>query len=235
MIESVFAGVFSALWLGILTSISPCPLATNIAAVSYLARRVDSVWRIVLGGLLYTAGRMLTYSVLAFMIVQALINVTSLSMFLQNNMNRLLGPVLIVIGMVLLDMIPVTVPGFGIGEKFQERVDRSGLLGAGFLGILFSLSFCPVSAALFFGALIPVMMRGETSLMSGLLLPSLYGIGTGLPVLVFAFIVAFSMHAAGKVFARLQFFEKYARRITGVIFIVIGLYMSLKYIFGLFN
>jgi cytochrome c biogenesis protein CcdA len=218
----------SALWLGILTSISPCPLAMNITAISYVGRRVDSPRRVLGAGLFYTAGRALTYTVLGALLVASLLSAPRLSHLLQKNMNLALGPLLIIIGMVLLELISFSRRGGGVSDRMQQRVDRLGMWGALLLGIVFALSFCPVSAALFFGSLLALAVRHE----SGVILPAVYGIGTGLPVLVFAILIAFGANRMGKAYNSMAAFEFWARRITGTVFIAAGIYYSLTHIFG---
>ena len=220
--------VASALWLGILTSISPCPLAMNITAISYVGRRVDDPRRVLGAGLFYTAGRALTYTVLGALLVASLLAAPRLSHILQKYMNLALGPLLIIIGMVLLELISFSRRGGGVSDRMQRRVDRLGMWGALLLGIVFALSFCPVSAALFFGSLLALAVRHE----SGVILPAVYGIGTGLPVLVFAILIAFGANRMGKAYNNLAAFEFWARRITGAVFIAAGIYYSLTYIFG---
>lgn len=222
-------GVASALWLGILTSISPCPLATNIAAISFIGNRVGSTRRVIWSGFLYTAGRMIAYLTLGILTVAGIMSIPGVSNFLQRYMSKLLGPLLIIVGIVLLELIHINISGgASSGEKIQKAAERSGIWGAGLLGLLFALSFCPISAALFFGSLIPLSVRHKSIFM----LPSLYGIGTGLPVIVFAFLIALGTQAVGKAFNMLTRIEWWARRITGVIFIAVGIYYSLVYVFG---
>ena len=226
MTEHIFEAT-AALWLGILTSISPCPLATNIAAISYIGRRVDSFREVFLSGLLYTLGRMLAYLALAIVLVASVLSVPQISMFLQKYMHILLGPILILVGMFLLGLIQFSMGNSGISEKTQKRVDSLGIWGALFLGFVFALSFCPTSAALFFGSLIPLSLKANSSVA----LPVIYGAGTALPVLVFAVLIALSAQSVGKAFNVLSKIEWWARRITGGIFLLIGIYFSLKYIF----
>ena len=224
-------GAATALWLGILTSISPCPLATNIAAVSFVGRRVGHPRQVLLAGFLYTLGRSLTYLVLGTLLVSSILSAPQLSHVLQEYMNKIIGPILILAGMFLLEMLSINLSGSGIGEVMQRRVETWGIWGGGVLGIFFALSFCPVSAALFFGSLIPMaVVRG-----SGVLLPSLYGVGTGLPVFVFALLIALGTGSVGRMFDRLSQVERWARRVTGIIFIVVGIYYSLAHIFGVFH
>lgn len=226
--ESVVAGLASAIWLGILTSISPCPLATNIAAISYIGRRLDSPGRIAAAGALYTLGRTLAYVALGIVLVAGIFSLPELSRFLQKYMNQILGPVLIIAGMFLLNLLTYAGSGSRLGENMQGRIARWGLGGSVPLGFVFALSFCPVSAALFFGSLIPLALEVH----SPVLLPLGYGIGTALPVLVVSFVVGLSVSSIGRVFDQLTRIEKWARRMTGVVFVVVGLYLSLKYVFN---
>lgn len=222
--------VASAFWLGILTSISPCPMATNIAAISFVGRRVESPFKVFLAGLLYTAGRTVTYLGLGILLVSSLLSAPYVSHVLQKYMNKLLGPILILVGMLLLELINFNLSGSGVTEKMQKRVEALGLLGALFLGVVFALSFCPISAALFFGSLLPVAIRCE----SVVIIPSAYGVATGLPVLVFAVLIAAGAKSVGRTYNKLAAFERWARRITGAIFILVGIYYCLTHIFGLF-
>ena len=218
----------SAFWLGVLTSISPCPLATNIAAISFVGRRLENPRLVLLGGLLYTLGRALAYGIVGMLLVSSLLNAPVVSHILQKYLNQILGPLLIVIGMFLLELLSFGGGSGGLSTRLQERAARHGIWGAIILGFLFALSFCPISAALFFGSLIPLAVANESSL----LLPTIYGIGTGLPVLVVAIVVALGAKSIGTAFRKLSEFEKWARRITGIVFIGVGIYLTLVYVFG---
>ena len=219
----------SAFWLGLLTAISPCPLATNIAAISFIGRQVGNRRAVLASGLLYTLGRALTYVVLGAILAGGLMAVSEASRFLQKYMNEILGPVMILLGMVLLGWIGSGLSMNLAGERVQERAAKGGMLWAGLLGILFALSFCPVSAGLFFAGLIPLSVQHG----SRLLLPAVYGLGTALPVVFFAFLIVLSTEAVGKAFHRLTQIEKWVRWIAGVLFILAGLYYSLTHIYGL--
>jgi cytochrome c biogenesis protein CcdA len=144
-------------------------------------------------------------------------------------MNKLLGPLLIIVGMFLLELLSVNFSGGGVSDKMQRRVERMGIWGAVPLGFVFALSFCPVSAALFFGSLIPLCLKAN----SVVTLPTLYGIGTALPVIVFAVAIAIGATAVGKLFEKTKRIEWWARRITGVVFILVGIYFCLRYIFDI--
>jgi cytochrome c biogenesis protein CcdA len=222
--------VVSALWLGLLTSISPCPLATNITAISYLGRRVDSPGHALGGGLLYAVGRSAVYVALATLFVMGLLSVPRVSRFLQQYMNQILGPVLVVTGAILLEWLRPAWVGRGrTTERLRRRLESSGLWGAAPLGALFALSFCPASAALFFGSLVPLALRFD----SPVLYPAVYGAGTALPVVAFAFVIAFGARFLGKAFNRLTQVESWARRLTGFAFIGVGVYMTVAYTFRL--
>jgi len=214
----------SALWLGILTSISPCPLATNIAAVSYVGRRIGSARAILASGALYTAGRTIAYVALGAAAVWSLLSMVEVSAFLQGSAHRLLGPLLIVLGLLLLGAVRLSVPGIGVSDRLRQRVDRWGLWGAGLLGIVFALAFCPLSAGLFFGGLVPLAADHG----SPLLLPALYGVGTALPVVGFAVLLAAGVGWLDIALAKVQVFERWARRVTAIVIIGVGIYETLR-------
>ncbi len=238
----------AALYLGVLTSISPCPLATNIAAISYIGRKVEDSRTVIGAGLLYTLGRCLLYLALAVLLATTALSIPAVSLFLQKYMHLLLGPIFLILGMFLVGLITVTSGGTMMSEGMQKRVDAMGIWGALFLGILFAVSFCPTSAAWFFGllalimgskaeAITTVLARVGITLptaslpLSTVALPLIYGIGTALPVLLVAFLLAYSARSVGKTYNILSKVEWWARMITGTIFIVVGICFSLKYIF----
>ena len=224
--DSMIFEIGTALWLGILTSISPCPLATNIAAISYVGRRVEKTRQVLLAGLLYTLGRTFAYIAVAAIVTRSLQMIPGVSMFLQKYISLALGPLLIAVGLLLLDLFTFPVGG-GMGDRLQQRVDRMGIWGAGFLGLVFALAFCPVSAGLFFGALIPIAVKSNAVVIS-----SLFGIGTAVPVLLFAFILAFAAHCIGTAFNKLTVIERWVRRSTAAVMILAGIYLILRHNFG---
>jgi len=221
----------SAFWLGVLTSISPCPLATNIAAISYISKGLGRPRRVFATGALYTIGRMLTYLALAALLVASVLSIPRLSNFLQTYMNKLLGPILILVGMFLLGLLQFNFSVSVTGGALEERFQSWGVWGAALLGMLFALSFCPVSAALFFGSLVPLALQHQSTVG----LPALYGVGTGLPVLVFAVLIAAGAQSVSKAFNRLAQVERWARIVTGMVFIGVGIYFCLAHIFQVFT
>jgi len=219
--------LFYALWMGILTSISPCPLATNVAALSFISRRFERPLSALISGVSYTLGRAVAYVVLGMIIVGGILNIPDISFYLQTYLNKFMGPILVLVGMFLLDLIKIRLPGISVFDKLGQRATTWGHPGAFFLGFLFALSFCPVSAALFFGGLIPAALDGKSSIA----MPAIFGVGTGLPVLAVAVPIALGFRKMANIFKNLSLFEIWARRITGVIFILIGIYYILTHIF----
>lgn len=225
-----FLQAATAAWLGILTSISPCPLATNLVAISFISRNVESPSRVLWTGLLYTLGRALTYAVLGSLLVGSVLSIPQVSLALQYWMNRLLGPILILVGMFLLDLLRFNFSTSLMSDSLQDRAQSWGTWGAGLLGMIFALSFCPVSAALFFGSLIPLSLKAG----SKITLPALYGIGTGLPVALFAIGLAVGAQTISAAFDKLGKIELWARRATGLVFVAVGVYYTCDHIFELF-
>lgn len=216
-------GFGAALWLGILTSISPCPLATNVAAISFLAKKIAHPFLVLLSGVAYTFGRMAAYAILGFIITNSILGIPEAAQFLQKYMAKALGPILIVTGLILLDVIKINFPGLSFSQKHHNKLVEAGVPGAFLLGVIFALAFCPVSAALFFGSLIPLALQSK----SGITLPFIYGIGTGLPVLVFAIAIAMGVSSLSRWFNNLTKLEYYMRKATGIIFVLVGIYRGL--------
>ncbi|MBD3346934.1 MAG: sulfite exporter TauE/SafE family protein [Chitinivibrionales bacterium] len=217
----------AAVWLGVLTSLSPCPLATNIAAVSFIGKQVSTTRSALYSGIAYTVGRSLTYLLLGAVLVSATRAIPSVSLFLQRYMNMFLGPALVLVGLFLLDIFSFSFGGSLLPQSTQKKLASFGLLGPLLLGAVFALTFCPVSAALFFGSTISLAVKHG----SRIVMPSLYGIGTALPVIAFSFIIALGAHTIGEAFNKASVFEKWARKISGIIFISLGLYLSIKHLF----
>ena len=228
--SELFAASLTAFWLGILAAISPCPLATNIAAISYIGKDLGSGGRVLASGALYALGRVAAYVLVAVLVVSSVLSIPSVASFLQGGMNRILGPLLIVIGAFVLGWIRLPKLDWGRrGEALQQRAARGGFVGAGLLGMLFALSFCPVSAGLFFGSLIPLSVSSG----SRIVVPALFGVGTGLPVVGFAILLGLGVRQLGQVFQALTRVERWARVSTGAVFILVGVYFVATRIVGL--
>jgi cytochrome c-type biogenesis protein len=215
-------GFLSALWLGILTSISPCPLATNIAAVSFLSRKIEHPRMVLWSGFAYTLGRMTAYVIIGVILISSLIGIPATANFLQRYMNKILGPVLIFVGLFLLDVLKLNFFDFSISgsSERQNKLAEMGIFGSFALGAIFALSFCPISAALFFGSLIPLALNNNF----GIAFPFIYGIGTGLPVVIFAIGITLGVQSISHWFNKVTKLEIYMRKVTGIIFILVGIY-----------
>ena len=219
--------IISALWLGILTAISPCPLAANIAAISFIGRNLGSGRQVILSGILYTAGRVITYLLIGIGITVGLLSSGLAARFLQKYLNEALGPILILLGMVLLGIIGSGLSFSINSSKLQNKIGGRGVWVALPLGIIFALSFCPISAGLFFGGLIPMALKYE----SLFILQLSYGIGTALPVILFAFLIAFGGKYLGQAFSCLTKIELWVRYGAGILFIIVGIYYCLIYVY----
>jgi cytochrome c biogenesis protein CcdA len=211
----------AAFFIGLMVAISPCPLVTNITAIAYIAKKINNSKNILITSVVYTLGRMFTYVSLTSLIVYIGVNVQAISMFLQNYAEKILGPLLVFVGLVMLNFIRL--PSFNGSsklDKIKEKLTEKGYLGSFLLGIIFALAFCPISGVLFFGMLIPLSLK----LSDGLLIPSVFAFATGLPVIILSFILAYSVSKIGKVMHKIQIFEKYTRYAAAIVFILIGLY-----------
>jgi cytochrome c-type biogenesis protein len=228
-VSGTLAALGLALWLGILTSVSPCPLASNIAAISWLGTQPGRSRRVLAAGLLYTLGRVVTYTIVGLLLTFSALSLSAVSLGLQRYGSMALGPLLVLVGMFLLELIRIRLPSTGFLAAAAERPKRWGLWGAPVIGFLFALSFCPVSGALFFGSLVPLAAS------SGMpaIVPAIYGIGTAVPVVAVSLALAAGGEVVARRFDRMRRFESVARRVTGVVFVLIGIYLALKYIFGI--
>jgi cytochrome c-type biogenesis protein len=208
----------SAFILGLMTAISPCPLATNITAIGFISKDVEDKRKVFYKGLVYTLGRALSYTLLAVIIFIGA-DRFKMSGWFQQWGEKIIGPLLIVIGLLMLDILKIKFPGLSrLTGHFQESGANS-YLEVLFLGILFALAFCPYSGVLYFGMLIPMTIGSA----SGLYLPVVFAVATGIPVIIFAWLLAFTVSGVGKLYHRLKTFEIWFRRIIAVVFIGIGL------------
>lgn len=206
--------------LGLLTAIAPCPLATNITATAFIAKTITNKKKVLLSGVLYTLGRVFSYTTIGAIIYFGASKFQIAKLF-QGNGEKYIGFVMIIIGLIMLDVIKLNfIKGGNFIDKLSEKFKTKGLLGSFLLGALFALAFCPYSGALFFGMLIPMTLSADASLA----LPVLFSFGTGLPVILFAFVIAFSIEKLGMYFKAITKFEKVMRVVAGLVFILTGLY-----------
>lgn len=209
----------SAFILGLMTAISPCPLATNITAIGFISKDVENQKKVFINGLIYTLGRALSYTLLAVIIFIGA-DQFKVSGWFQQYGEKFVGPILIIIGLLMLDIIKIKFPGVSrLTNRFQENGTNS-YWEVLLLGILFALAFCPYSGVLYFGMLIPMTVGSA----AGLYLPVVFAIATGIPVIIFAWLLAFTVSGVGKLYHRLKTFEIWFRRVISVVFIGIGIY-----------
>lgn len=216
----------AAFALGLLTAVSPCPLATNITATAYIAKGFTEKRQVLWSGVLYTVGRALSYTLIG-LVVYFGASKFHVARFFQGNGEKFLAPILILIGLIMLGVIKLDFLGkINITEKLSDRFKNRGLTGALLLGILFALAFCPYSGALYFGMLLPMTVANA----DGLYLPLIFALGTGLPVLLFTYLIAFSMEKVGKYFNAIQRVEKVMRYVAGGVFLLTGVYYALIFL-----
>jgi len=220
----------AAFWFGILTSVSPCLMATNVTAISFIARRVDKPHNVLISGGFYILGQSVAFVLLAMLLVSSLLTVPVVSHWLQKYMFRLLGPILIICAMLLLELITPQLGSGKLKEWVQGKTGNGGYWTAALLGIVFAMSFCPTTAALFFGSLLPLAITNESSVY----LPLIYSIGVALPVLAFSLVIALAANRVSVLYAKVGHAEQYARRITGAIFLIVGIWFTLAYTLELF-
>jgi len=214
----------TALILGLMTSISPCPLATNITAIAFIGKDINNKRKVFANGLIYTVGRAVSYTGLGLIFYFGA-SQFKISGFVQQWGEKLLGPLLIILGLLMLDVVKIKFPGFGKLKEKMEQKSQFGFGGVLLLGIVFALAFCPYSGVLYFGMLIPITITSA----SGLYLPLIFALGTGLPVIIFAWFIAFTVGGVGGVYNKVKIFEIWFRRFVSVIFIGVGVYYSIIY------
>lgn len=223
ILESSNTPWLSALVLGLMTAISPCPLATNITAVGFISKDIGNKHRVFLNGVFYTLGRAITYTAIPLIIFLGA-DQFAFSGFFQRYGEKMIGPILFIIGLFMLDVIKIKFPGLSsLSEKMQAKT-KWGYWDAMVLGMLFALAFCPYSGVLYFGMLVPMTVSSA----SGLYLPIVFALATGIPVIIFAGIIAYTISGIGGVYHKVKVFELWFRRTVAVLFIVVGVYYIIR-------
>ena len=213
----------TALLLGLMTAISPCPLATNITAIGFISKDLENRNMVFLNGLFYTLGRAITYTLIPLIIYFGA-DQFKFSGFFQRYGEKIIGPLLLLIGIFMLDVIRINFPGFGrLSEKMEKRKTWR-FIDALLLGIVFALAFCPYSGVLYFGMLVPLTLSST----SGLYLPVIFAIATGIPVIIVAWVLAYTVSGIGGVYNKIKIFELWFRRVIAVVFIIVGVYYIIR-------
>jgi len=223
LLENYNIPILSALVLGLMTSISPCPLATNITATAFISKNITNKKLVFLSGLVYSLGRAFSYTAIGLILFFGA-SKFHVGLFFQQNGEKFLGPLLIIIGLIMLNVIRLNFLGkSNFTEKLTKNLKGKGLLGSFLIGVIFALAFCPYSGALYFGMLIPMTI----SSVDGLYLPSVFAFGTGLPVILFTYLLAFAAGSVGVFYNKIAKIEKWMRVIAGVVFVLTGVYYVL--------
>ncbi|MFC2116659.1 aromatic aminobenezylarsenical efflux permease ArsG family transporter [Bacteroidota bacterium] len=213
------APVISAFILGLMTAISPCPMATNITAIGFISKDIETKSRVFYNGLIYTLGRIVSYTTLALILFFGADQFKVSGLFQQYGV-KIIGPLLLIIGIFMLGLIKLNFPAFGkLTQKFSNQTHHS-YLNVFLLGVLFALAFCPYSGVLYFGILIPLTIKS----VSGLYLPLVFAIATGIPVIIIAWIIAYAVSGVGSFYNKIKSFEHWFRRVIALLFIGVGIY-----------
>lgn len=219
ILESSQFPFLTAFILGLMTAISPCPLATNITAIAFISKDIENKRKVFINGLIYTLGRAISYTSLGLLFYFGA-SQFQISGFFQNYGERILGPLLILIGLLMLDIIKINFPRLSKLSEKMEKKSQSGFWGVLLLGVVFALAFCPYSGVLFFGMLIPMTITS----VSGLYLPVIFALATGLPVIIFAWFIAYTIGGVGNLYNKIKIFEIWFRRVVAITFIGVGIY-----------
>lgn len=226
LLEQYNLPVLSAFILGLMTAISPCPLATNITATAFISKNITSKRKVFLSGILYALGRAFSYTTIGLILYFGASKFQVAKFFNQNG-EKFLGPLLIIIGLIMLNVIKLNFLGkTNFQESLTVKFKDKGLLGSFLIGVVFALAFCPYSGALFFGMLIPMTIAS----VEGLYLPLVFAFGTALPVILFTYLLAFTVGRVGLFYSKITRIEKVMRYIAGVVFIIVGVYYVLIFI-----
>jgi len=223
LLENYTFPLVSAFLLGLMTAISPCPLATNITATAFISKNITSKKKVFLSGVLYSLGRAFSYTIIGLILFFGA-SKFHIARFFNQNGEKYLGPLLIVIGLIMLNILKLNfLNKLNFTEKLSEKFQGKGLLGSFLIGAVFALAFCPYSGALYFGMLIPMTI----SSVDGLYLPIVFAFGTGLPVLLFTYLLAFAAGSVGVFYNKIATIEKLMRVIAGIVFVLTGFYYVL--------
>ncbi len=225
LLDNTSVPLLYAFILGLMTAISPCPLAMNITAIGFISKNIANRKKIFFNGLWYTLGRAFSYTAIGVILYFGA-SKFHVARFFQEYGEKLLGPLLIIVGIIMIDLIKIKFPSFfNISQKIEKKGEKGSGWSAFIIGVLFALAFCPYSGVLYFGMLIPLTISSSY----GLFLPVVFAIATGLPVIIIAYLLAFSISSLGGFYNKVKIFEKWFRRIVSIVFILVGLYYVYLY------
>jgi cytochrome c biogenesis protein CcdA len=222
--------LIASFFIGLMMAISPCPMATNITAVAYISKNLEKGKKALIVGLSYALGRMVTYVAIASFIIWFGLNIQEVSFVLREYGEKILGPLLIIIGLVMLDIFKIRLPEGGQRlNGIKERLSKEGIAGSFALGMVFALAFCPFSAVLFFGMLIPLAIRSADAVV----IPAVFAVATSLPVIIFSFVLVYSISSLSSIVKKVRTAEELMRKFVSIVFILIGLYYTLSVTLGM--
>ena len=231
LIDAYNIPFLTAFLIGVLTSISPCPLATNITAIAFISKEIKTPKHTLFNGLFYTLGRGISYTILAMLMYFGLSSF-QVSRVFQGWGDKVLGPILIILGLIMFGVIKINIPTSNEKmERLKSWIATKGYVGALLLGMLFALAFCPYSGVLFFGMLTPLILKST----EGVLLAPFFALGTGIPVIIFSFIIAFSVQKMSRAFAVVSKIEKITRYAVSSVFVAVGIYYTKYLVLYLFS
>lgn len=223
LLENYNIPILSAFVLGLMTSISPCPIATNITATAFISKNISNKKKVFFSGIIYSLGRAFSYTTIGLILFLGA-SKFHIARFFQQNGEKFLGPLLIIIGLIMLNVIKLNfIRKTNFTDNLAEKFKGKGLLGSFMIGVIFALAFCPYSGALYFGMLIPMTITSA----KGLYLPIIFAFGTGLPVILFTYLLAFTAGSVGVFYNKIAKIEKVMRFVAGVVFILTGIYYVL--------
>ena len=211
----------AAFFIGLVMTFSPCPLATNITAIAFISKKIGDSRHTLLVGTLYALGRMAAYIGLTALIVYAGLNIQSISLFLQEYGEKLIGPFLIIMGILMLELVDIpTIGGQGWLQKIELYLGEKGYLGGFLLGVIFALALCPFAAVLFFGMLIPIALKTGDAIF----VPAVFGIATALPVIIISLVLVSGVNRVSGMMTAVQKNEKWIKWAVAAVFIIVGVY-----------
>lgn len=221
LLDSYNIPFITAFVLGLMTAISPCPLTTNITAIGYISKDINNRRKVWINGVVYIIGRAFSYTLIGILFFLGA-DQLELSGFFQIWGEKVLGPLLIVVALFMLEIFSLDFIGsISFGQKLQERY-KGRAIDLFLMGILFALAFCPYSGVLYFGMLIPMTISNA----SGLYLPIIFALGTGIPVLIISLIIAYSIGSIGNFYKNIKTFEYWFRKIIAIVFLLTGAYYT---------
>jgi cytochrome c biogenesis protein CcdA len=211
----------AAFFIGLLMTFSPCPLATNITAIAFISKKVGDSKHTLLVGTLYALGRMAAYIGLTALIVYVGLNIQAISFFLQEYGEKIIGPFLVIMGILMLEIVDIPFTG-GQGwlQKIEVYLGEKGYLGGFLLGVIFALALCPFSAVLFFGMLIPIALKTGDAIF----VPAVFALATALPVIIISLVLTQGVNRVSGMMTTVQKMEKWIKWTVAAVFIIVGMY-----------